>query len=100
MPPPPSATDKRLHDTIAKRMRMSHISQPLMLMELLSHGFARQQPAVPRHRTWPGGSWKRMVGGEEVFAPPPPHACDCWGLGGLLLGIPHTSGLRRYREGA
>jgi hypothetical protein len=35
--PTPSPTDERLRDTIAKRMRirMSHVYQPLMLMELL-----------------------------------------------------------------
>jgi len=41
MPPTPSPTDERLRDYIAKRMRMSHIYQPLMLMELLS----RHSPA-------------------------------------------------------
>jgi hypothetical protein len=35
MPPTPSPTYERLRDTIAKRMRMSHVYQPLMLMELL-----------------------------------------------------------------
>jgi nucleotide-binding universal stress UspA family protein len=49
---------KRL-ETIAKRMRMSHVYQPLMLKELLGHGFARQQPAPPPRRTWPAGSWGR-----------------------------------------
>jgi len=42
MPPTPSPAYERLRDTIAKRMRMSHVDQPLMLMELLGHGFARQ----------------------------------------------------------
>ncbi len=51
MPPTPSHTYKRLRETIAKRTRMSHIYQPLMLMELLGHGFAWQQPAQPPHRT-------------------------------------------------
>jgi hypothetical protein len=51
MPPTPSPTYKRLRDTIARRMRMSHVVQPLMLMELLGHGFARQQPARPPRRT-------------------------------------------------
>jgi hypothetical protein len=37
MPPSPSHTYERLRDTIAKRMRMSRIDQPLMLMELLGH---------------------------------------------------------------
>ena len=41
---------ERLRHTIAKRMRMSHVYQPLMLMELLGHGLARQQPAQPRGR--------------------------------------------------
>jgi hypothetical protein len=51
MPPTPSPTYERLRDTIAKRMRMSHVYQPLMLMELLGHGLARQQPARPPRRT-------------------------------------------------
>ena len=51
MPPTPSPTDKRLRYTIAKRMRMSHVDQPLMLMELLGRGLARQQPARPPRRT-------------------------------------------------
>jgi hypothetical protein len=33
----PSATFQRLRQTIAERMRMSHIDQPLMLLELLGH---------------------------------------------------------------
>ncbi len=36
MPPTPSPADERLRDTIDKRMRMSHVYQPLMLMELLT----------------------------------------------------------------
>jgi hypothetical protein len=51
MPPTPSPTYQRLRETIAKRMRMSHVDQPLMLMELLGHVLARQQPAPPRRRT-------------------------------------------------
>jgi hypothetical protein len=39
MPPP---TYERLRHTIAERMRMSPIDQPLMLLELLGQGFARQ----------------------------------------------------------
>jgi hypothetical protein len=35
MPPTPSPTYERLRHYIAKRMRMSHVDQPLMLMELL-----------------------------------------------------------------
>ena len=59
MPPPPSTNCLRLRDYIGQRMRMSHIDQPLMLMELLGRGFARQQPAQPQRRTWPGGSWAK-----------------------------------------
>jgi hypothetical protein len=33
----PSATFQRLRVYIAKRIRMSHIDQPLMLLELLGH---------------------------------------------------------------
>jgi hypothetical protein len=57
--PTPSPTYERLRDTIARRMRMSHIDQPLLLMELLGHGLARQQPARPPHRTLPAGSLGR-----------------------------------------
>jgi hypothetical protein len=56
MPPNPSPTDERLLQYIAERMRKSPINQPLMLMELLGHGFARQLPARPWRRTWPGYS--------------------------------------------
>ena len=51
MPPTLSPTDERLGDTIANRMRMRRVVQPLMLMELLVHGLARQQPAQPQRRT-------------------------------------------------
>jgi len=37
MPPTPSPTYERLRHYIAERMRMSHVYQPLMLMELLGH---------------------------------------------------------------
>jgi hypothetical protein len=57
MPQAPSPIYERLRHYIAKRMRMSHVYQPLMLMELLGHGFARQQPARPARRRLPGGSW-------------------------------------------
>jgi hypothetical protein len=40
MPPTPS-TYERLREYVARRMRMSHIDQPLMLMELLG----RRSPA-------------------------------------------------------
>ncbi|MCP9840687.1 hypothetical protein KBY93_08555 [Synechococcus sp. J7-Johnson] len=41
MPPAPSPTYERLRDYVTRRMRMSHIYQPLMLMELLG----RRSPA-------------------------------------------------------
>ncbi len=41
MPPIPSPTYERLRHYIAKRMRMNHVYQPLMLMELLG----RRRPA-------------------------------------------------------
>ncbi len=55
MPPPPSATYERLRHYIAKQMRMSHIYQPLMLMELLS----RRSPA-------PAQDAARRILGEDV----------------------------------
>lgn len=53
MAPAPSPAYQRLREFIAERMRMSHIYQPLMLMELLAGA------AQPRRRTSPGGSWAR-----------------------------------------
>jgi len=55
MPPTPSPTDERLRDYIAKRMRMSHVVQPLMLMELLG----RRSPA-------PAQDVARRILGEDV----------------------------------
>jgi hypothetical protein len=55
MPPPPSATYERLRDYIAKQMRMSHVYQPLMLMELLG----RRSPA-------PAQDVARRILGEDV----------------------------------
>ena len=37
MPPTASPTYERLRHYISERMRMSHIYQPLILMELLGH---------------------------------------------------------------
>jgi tRNA A37 threonylcarbamoyladenosine biosynthesis protein TsaE len=51
MHPTPSPTYERLREYSARRMRMSHVYQPLMLTELLGRGFARQQPAQPPRRT-------------------------------------------------
>ena len=55
MPPPPSATYERLRVFIAERMRMSHVYQPLMLMELLG----RRSPA-------PAEDVARRILGEDV----------------------------------
>jgi ATP adenylyltransferase len=55
MPQTPSPTYERLRDYIAKRMRMSHVDQPLMLMELL----ARRSPA-------PAQDVARRILGEDV----------------------------------
>ena len=62
MPPPPSANYERLRQFIAERMRMSHIDQPLMLMELLG----RSSPA-------PAQDVARRILGEDVtqIATPP-----------------------------
>jgi hypothetical protein len=55
MPPTPSPTYERLRETISKRMRMSHVYQPLMLMELLG----RRSPAPAQDVT-------RRILGEDV----------------------------------
>ena len=55
MPPTPSPTYERLRDYIAKRMRMSDVYQPLMLMELLG----RRNPA-------PAQDVARRILGEDV----------------------------------
>lgn len=41
---------QKVQEFIAERMRRSPIEQPLMLMELLGRGFAKQQPAQPPRR--------------------------------------------------
>jgi len=79
MPPTPSPAYERLRDTIAKRMRMSHIDQPLMLMEPL--GRRSPAPAQDVARRNRRGWWARftfngitryergtydLVGGEEL----------------------------------
>ncbi|WP_411876482.1 hypothetical protein [Vulcanococcus limneticus] len=55
MPPPPYAAYGCLRETIAKRMRMSHIYQPLILMELLG----RRSPASAQDVA-------RQILGEDV----------------------------------
>jgi hypothetical protein len=74
MPPPASPTYQRLRQYIAERMRMSHVVQPLMLMELL--GRRNPTPAQDVARRILGEDVtqidyytervKRMVGGEEL----------------------------------
>ncbi|APD47819.1 hypothetical protein FB106_112103 [Synechococcus sp. Ace-Pa] len=54
-PPVPSPTYERLRDDVTRPMRMSHIDQPLMLMELLS----RRSPA-------PAQDIARRILGEDV----------------------------------
>jgi hypothetical protein len=56
MPPPPFTTYQRLRETIAERMRMSHIYQPLMLMELL--GRSSRAPAQDVARRILGNGWR------------------------------------------
>jgi len=69
MPPPPSTNCLRLRDYIGQRMRMSHIDQPLMLMELLG----RRSPA-------PAQKVARRILGEDVtqFATPPDWSSAWW----------------------
>jgi hypothetical protein len=55
MSPNPSPTYERLRHTIAERMRMCTINQPLMLMELLG----RRSPA-------PAQDIARRILGEDV----------------------------------
>jgi len=67
MPPHPSPTYERLRETIAKRMRMSPIDQPLMLMELLG----RRSPAPAQdiaRRILGSGWWARC---SPATASPP-----------------------------
>ena len=55
--PAPSTTYQRLRHYIAKRMRISHIYQPLMLMELLGRSTpsARKDDASPFRPFQPPG---------------------------------------------
>ena len=55
----PSAAFLRLRAYIAERMRMSHIDQPLMLMELLAEPARQPRPGAGRGPPDPG---ERMVG--------------------------------------
>ncbi|MEA5442108.1 hypothetical protein [Cyanobium gracile] len=60
MPPTPSAAYERLRQCIAKRMRMSHIYQPLMLMELLSRSSPAPAQDVAR-RILASAWWARFT---------------------------------------
>ncbi len=77
MPPAPSSTTQRLRHFIAQRMRMSHVYQPLMLMELLGQRVAGQQPVQPRQRTSPAASW----GKTSPRSTTPPSASSEWWAG-------------------
>jgi hypothetical protein len=61
MPPTPSPTYERLRETIAKRMRMSHVVQPLMLMELLGRGRPGNSQSSPRAGRCPADPGRRRV---------------------------------------
>ncbi|CAK6694837.1 hypothetical protein IFHNHDMJ_01706 [Synechococcus sp. CBW1107] len=56
MPPHPSPTYERLREYIAERMRMSHIDQPLMLLELLGRNSPAPAQDIAR-RILGNGSW-------------------------------------------
>ena len=58
MPPPPSATYEHLRLYIAQRMRMSHIYQPLMLMELLGCRSPAPAQDVVRRILEAQGGWR------------------------------------------
>jgi hypothetical protein len=85
MPPPASATYRRLRQYIAERMRMSHVVQPLMLMELLG----RRNPT-------PAQDVARRILGEDVTQ------IDYYTervkrmVGKVLTG----NGITRYHQGA
>ena len=63
----PSAAFLRLRETIAKQMRMSHIYQPLMLMELLGRRSPAQAQDVARRIL--GSAW--WAGCSPAMASPP-----------------------------
>jgi hypothetical protein len=52
-------TYERLRETIAKRMRMSHVVQPLMLMELLGRGRPGNSQSSPRAGRCPADPGRR-----------------------------------------
>lgn len=62
MPPHPSTSYQRLREFFAERMRMSQISQPLMLMELLGHGSAWNNQPRPGAGRGPANPGQHMVG--------------------------------------
>jgi hypothetical protein len=84
MAPPPSARYQRLRHYIAKRMRMSHVVQPLKLMELLG----RRSPA-------PAQDVARLILGEDgTHNAIPPNASSGWRARFTFNGI------TRYDQGA
>ena len=85
MPPTPSPTYERLRDTIAKRMRMSHVDQPLMLMERLG----RRSPAPAQDVA------RRILGGGRDPDRALPERVKRM-VGKVLTG----NGITRYDQGA
>jgi len=82
MPPTPSPTYERLRHYIAERMRMSHVYQPLMLMELLG----RRSPA-------PAQDVARRILGEDVtqIEVYPNASSGCWARRSPATASPATS---------
>jgi hypothetical protein len=68
MPPTPSPTYERLREYITKHMRMSHVYQPLMLMELLG----RRSPAPAQDVA------RRILGEDMTQIATPPNASSGW----------------------
>jgi hypothetical protein len=83
MPPTPSPTYERLRDYIARRMRVSHIYQPLKLMELLG----RRSPA-------PAQDVARLILEDGTHIATPPNASSAWWARFTFNGI------TRYERGA
>jgi diadenosine tetraphosphate (Ap4A) HIT family hydrolase len=67
MPPPPCATYQRLRDYIAERMRMSHVYQPLMLVELLKRRRQQLRAEDATISGWNVGLNSGETAGQTVF---------------------------------
>jgi len=64
MPPPPSATNERLRDTIAQCMRMSHIYQPAA--DAVAEGFRTAVGTARSPQPAPAQDVARRILGEDV----------------------------------